>query len=60
MAFTGEDIDLAVNAAMAGVNFSGLGREQALERAILDRTTASGEDLQICRLLKSDRILRSA
>ena len=31
MVFTGEDIDLAVNAAMAGVNFSGLGREQALE-----------------------------
>ena len=44
MAFTGEDIDLAVNAAMAGVNFSGLGREQALERAIQDRTNASGED----------------
>ena len=53
MVFTGEDIDLAVNAALAGVNFSGLGREPALERAIDDRISASGEeptDLQIAEI----------
>ena len=50
MAFSGPHIDRAVNAAIAGVNFSGLGRDQALERAIDDIRNVSGEeptDLQI-------------